>query len=86
MTGKPAEIIPLFEDCHIPGPVEEVVEALREALEMAERGEVAAVALVLITPGGFQRTRGVPGSQGFGRLCGGAAALQSDLINCWKTE
>jgi hypothetical protein len=83
---EPTEILRPFGEYLTPGPSTPCIALLRDALEMAERGEVVGVAIAMISPVGFVRTRGEKGSRGMAEMVGAVAVMQDDLIRRWKDE
>lgn len=80
------EILKPFGEYRTPGPSISCIELLRETLELAERGEIVAIAIAALTPSGFTRTRADRGSRGMGEIIGAVAVMQDDLIRMWKCE
>lgn len=78
------EIVKPWGDYGVPGPNAECIELLEDALTLARSGECVAVALVMLNPSGFTKTRAVKGSRGYGELVGGIAIMQSDVIALWR--
>jgi hypothetical protein len=81
-----AQILKPFGDYKTPGPNDSVIEMLREALAHAESGECVGVAIAMLAPSGFVKTRAVQGSRGMAELLGAVALMQDDLIRRWKAD
>lgn len=84
--SEEAKILKPWGDYFTPGASSGVIRILEEALKKATSGEIVAVGIVMINPGGFTMTRAVKGSRGFGEILGGVAVLQDDLIRLWKDD
>jgi hypothetical protein len=81
-----AKILTQFGEYMTPGPDEEVVGILCDLLEKAQRGEVVAIAIGAIRGDGYVMTRANRGKRGTGELLGAVAALQSEMIENWRTR
>lgn len=84
MSKRSAEILKPFGEYKTPGVQEDVVSILKDALKQAQRGEVAALGLVLLAPNKLCRTRSVQGACGYGELVGGISILHYDAVKAWK--
>jgi hypothetical protein len=80
------KILTPFGDYKTPMPSSEVIDLLRDALEKAERGEIAGVAIAMIDGAGVCRTRAVRGTRGMAEIVGAVAVMQDDLNRTWKGE
>lgn len=85
-TKLTAEILKPFGDYKTPGIDPSVVELLRKALAMAERGEITGVAIAAIAGNGFSPTRANRGTASIGELIGTVAVLQAEMIGNWRRE
>ena len=84
-----SDVIPLRAGAAAPlpnGAEPDVIALLEDALAQAQRGEVAALALVLVNPHGAIRTRVRNPSIHRNNLTAGAAYLLADMTAESRTE
>lgn len=81
-----AEILKPFGDYKTPGPSADVIELLAETLEMAVRGDVTGIAIAMIRPDTFVKTRAIAGNHGMATLLGAVTVMQDDIIRMWKAN
>lgn len=83
MSDAAGKVVALGRMAATPGPVQDVVDILRDLLTRAEAGEIRALAVNVVDGGNVTSHEWCQGTASLPVLIGGVARMQHKMLDLW---